>query len=148
MTDISDLVQDFWRTSSDAVEAPFFQMRRLLEVLRKCFDYLDVCFDIIANAVNLTDKNLQVNSSFSKLDLDELGAKFKILLDGYRKIFDHSLSKSKYLGDIVRFLPGVIVQKHMSTQGMADLYRIKPDLLERLIKSSILIEQLNRGMKG
>ena len=25
----------------------------------------------------------------------------------------------------------------MSTQGMADLYRIKPDLLERLIKSTV-----------
>ena len=69
--------------------------------------------------------------------------KFKILLDGYQKMFDHSLSKSKDLGDMLRFLPGVVVQKkHMSMQGMANLYKIKPDLLERLIKSSILTEQL------
>ena len=56
-----------------------------------------------------------------------------------RKMFDHSLafSKSKDLGDILCFLPGVVVQKHMSMQGMADLCRIKPDLLERLIKSTI-----------
>ena len=38
---------------------------------------------------------------------------------------------------MLRFLPGVVVQKHMSTQGMADLYQIKSDLLERLMKSII-----------
>ena len=38
---------------------------------------------------------------------------------------------------MLRFLPGVVVQKQMSIQGMADLYRIKPELLERLIKSTI-----------
>ena len=31
----------------------------------------------------------------------------------------------------------MVVQNPMSMQGMADLYRIKPDLLERLIKSTI-----------
>jgi hypothetical protein len=49
-------------------------------------------------------------------------------------MFDQSLSKSKDLGDMLRLLPGVVVQKHMSLQGMAVLYRIKPELLERLIK--------------
>ena len=57
-------------------------------------------------------------------------------------MFDHSLSKSKGLGDMLRFVPGVIVQKPMSMQGMADLYRIKPDLLEPLTKSILMIEQL------
>ena len=38
---------------------------------------------------------------------------------------------------MLRFLPGVVVQKYMSMQGMADLYKIEPDLLERLIKSTI-----------
>ena len=52
-------------------------------------------------------------------------------------MFDQYLSTSKDLGDMVRFLPGVVVQKHMSLEGMADLYRIKPDLLERLFKSTI-----------
>jgi hypothetical protein len=61
----------------------------------------------------------------------------KILIDGYRKMLDQSFSKFKGLADTLRFLPGVVVQKHMSMQGMADLYRIKPDLLERLINSPI-----------
>ena len=68
---------------------------------------------------------------------DQIIAKFKILFDEYRKMFDQSLSKSKDLGDMLRVLPGVVVQKHMSMQGMANLYRIKPDSLERLIKSTI-----------
>jgi hypothetical protein len=43
------------------------------------------------------------------------------------------------LGDTLRFLPpGVVVQKPMSKQGMADLYRINPDLLECLIKSTTI----------
>ena len=53
-------------------------------------------------------------------------------------MFDQSLSKSNDLGDMLRLLPGVVaVQDEMSIQGMADLYRIKTDLLERLIKSTI-----------
>ena len=53
-------------------------------------------------------------------------------------MFDQSLSKSKDLGDILRFLPGVVVQKdHISKHAMVDLYKIKPDLLERVIKSAI-----------
>ena len=68
---------------------------------------------------------------------DETRAKIEMLLDGYRKMFDQSISKSKDLGDMLRSLPGVVVQKDMSMEGMADLYRIEPDLLERLIKSTI-----------
>ena len=52
-------------------------------------------------------------------------------------MFDQSLSKSQDLGDMLRLLPGVVVQKEMSMQGMTDLYGIKPDLLESLIKSTI-----------
>ena len=73
----------------------------------------------------------------TKSDSDhQFRAKFKKMFDGYRKMVDQSCSKSKDLGDMLRFLPGVVVQKHMSIQGMADLYRIKPDLLERLIKKT------------
>ena len=39
---------------------------------------------------------------------------------------------------MLRFLPGVVVQKEMSLQGMAVLYKIKPDLLARLIKSTTI----------
>ena len=76
------------------------------------------------------------------LDLDDyhfddlIRVKFNIMFDRYRRMFYRSLSKSKDLGDMLRFLPGVVVQKHMSMQGMADLYRIKPELLECLIKST------------
>ena len=52
-------------------------------------------------------------------------------------MLDRSFSKSKDLGDMLKFLPGVVVQNHMSMQRMADLYRVEPDLLERLIKSNI-----------
>ena len=46
MTNINDFVQEFWWTSSDgAVGAPFFAMRRLLEILQEC---LRVSFDIIS----------------------------------------------------------------------------------------------------
>ena len=49
-------------------------------------------------------------------------------------MIDQSFSKSKDLGDILRYLPGVVVQKGLTMEGMAVLYRIKADLLERLIK--------------
>ena len=68
----------------------------------------------------------------SELD-DRIKVKFKILFDGYRNMLDRSLSKSKDLGDILRFLPGVVVQKNISMEGMAELYRVKFDLLVRLI---------------
>jgi hypothetical protein len=146
MTDINDLVQDFWRTPSDgAAGASFFAMRRLLEILEEC---LEVCF-VIISFLQLPSTLLiksQISNSWhysaqSDLNETEFRAKFKILFDRYGemfgKMFDQSLPKSKDLGDMFRFLPGVVVQKQqMSMQGMADLYKIKPDLLERLIKSS------------
>ena len=49
MTAIDDLVQEFWRTSSDGLfGASFFPMRRLLEILQRCFRNFKVCFDIIS----------------------------------------------------------------------------------------------------
>ena len=48
MTDIDDLAQDLCRTSNDGtVGAPFFEMRRLLEILQKCIGLFEVCFDIV-----------------------------------------------------------------------------------------------------
>ena len=44
MTDINELVQEFWRTSSDGdVGAPFFEMRRLYEILEV---YLEVYLEV------------------------------------------------------------------------------------------------------
>ena len=51
---------------------------------------------------------------------------------------DHSFSKSKDLGDMLRFLPGIIVQKDLSMQGMSDLYGIKPDFVKRLESIELL----------
>ena len=39
---------------------------------------------------------------------------------------------------MLRLLPGVVVQKQMSMRGMSILYRIKPDLLAGLIKSTTI----------
>ena len=55
----------------------------------------------------------------------------------YRKMLDQLFLDSKDLGDMLRFLPGVVVQMHMSMQGMAYIYRIKSDLLKRLINFTI-----------
>ena len=52
-------------------------------------------------------------------------------------MLDQLLSNSKDLDDMLRLLPGFVVQKHMSMQGMAYLYRIKSDLLKRSIRSTI-----------
>ena len=88
----------------------------------------------------LTNPDIWHNFTNLKSDLqvdDRIRVKFKILLDGYRKMLDQSLSKSKDLGDMLRLLPGVVVQKPISIEVMVDLYRIEPDLLDRLVKSPI-----------
>jgi hypothetical protein len=79
------------------------------------------------------------------LDFGKTDSELKILFDGYRKMFDQSLFKSKDLGDMLRSLPGVVVQKKMSMQGMADLYRIKPDLFEHLRST---IDPLKKSYSG
>ena len=52
-------------------------------------------------------------------------------------MFDQLLSNSKDLDDMLRLLPGVVVQNRMGMHGMAYLYRIEPDLLKRLINFTI-----------
>ena len=61
-------------------------------------------------------------------------------------MFDQSLTKSKDLGDMLRLLPGVVVQKEMSMKGMTDLYGIKPDILECFVKSTIEPLRLRLGL--
>ena len=139
VTNVNDLVQEFWTSSNGAVAsgASLIAMRRLYEVL---LEYYNVCFDIsvFATAVDsdLADNNLQTSSDhlysrrYRVQSLDD-----RTLFDGYQKMIDQSFSKSKDLGDMLKFLPGVVVQKKLSMQGMIGLYRIKADFLERLIKS-------------
>ena len=55
---------------------------------------------------------------------DQIRTNFKILFEGYRKMFDQSFSNSKDLGGILRFLPGVVVQKHMNMQGWVTYTRL------------------------
>ena len=45
-------------------------------------------------------------------------------------MFHQLNSKSKDLDDMLKVLPGVVVLLELSMQGLADLYRIKPNLLE------------------
>ena len=158
MTDVNDFVQELMASSDRAVGTSFFAMVYLDEILEMCFHLLHVCCDIIyiyITAVDLVaNKNLQMPSSAFALwdiddeissssaqsyidDSDQIRVKFKILCDGYQRMFDRSLSKSKHLGVMLKFLPGVVVQKQMSMQGMAILYRIKPDFLKHLIKFTI-----------
>ena len=61
-------------------------------------------------------------------------------------MIDQSFSNSKDLGDMLRFLPGVVVQKNLSMQGMADLYRIKPDFVQHL--KSIELIRLSPATSG
>jgi hypothetical protein len=86
---------------------------------------------------DLADKNLQMlstSSAQSDTDDSQITVKFGILINEYQKMFDQSLSKSKDLDAILGFLPGVVVQERMGIQEMVVLYRIKPDLLKRIIK--------------
>ena len=52
-------------------------------------------------------------------------------------MFAQLFSNSKDLYDMVRFLPGVVVQKYMGMQEMAYLYRIESDQLKRLINFTV-----------
>ena len=59
MTDIKNLVQEFWKTSTDGVdEESIFAMRRLHEILQKCLENFEVCFyiSVFVTAVDLADK--------------------------------------------------------------------------------------------
>ena len=63
-------------------------------------------------------------------------------------MIDQSFSKSKDLEDMLRFLPGVVVQKALSMQGMADLYtgRIQPNFLSRLKSIELLLRPSPYGL--
>ena len=59
MTDINDLVQEFWTSSSyGAVWASSFAMRRLLEIFANIFDFLvsfdSIIFSIFANCCRIS----------------------------------------------------------------------------------------------
>ena len=149
IADINDLVQEFRMSSRDgAVGESFVAMYRLLKILHVCFDIIP----FFATAVDFADKNLQTLTNpiywqLSSKSLDqECSDRFEIMFDRYRNMIDQSFSKSKDLGDIIRFLPGVVVQKSLTMEGMAILYGIKTDLMERLIKLAFEEEYSNDYM--
>ena len=152
MTDINDLVvQELLKTSSDeVVGASISAMLLLHRILQSCSISLGVCFNIVSffvTAAHSADMNLQipVSRQYDAQSLDNrisLRDKFKILLDGYRKMIDQSFLKFKDLGDMLRLLPGIVVQEHLNMQQMADLYRIEPGLLERLMKYTTVPERI------
>ena len=146
MADINDLVQEARMSSRDgAVGESFVATCRLFEIFQVCFDFVP----FFSTAVNLADKNLQnlikdtstpfISELLRPLD-EEFIDRFKIMFDGYRKMIDQSFSKSKDLGDILRFLPGVVVQRGLSMEGMTVLYRIKA---ERLIKLTFQVVEVS-----
>ena len=148
MADINDLVQESRMSSRyGAVGESFVAMCRLFKILQVCFDIIP----FFATAVDSADKNLQTftdrqkwRSSAVWLD-QEPSDRLQTLFDGYRKMIDQSFCKSKDLGDILRFLPGVVVQKRLTMEEMAVLYRIKADLLEPLIKLAF-VEKVSNGI--
>jgi len=78
MADINDLVQDFWRTLSDGADGEsYFAMRRLLEILQDCYF--------------LERNDSKSRDYFIDHERNKFGAKFKILLDEYRKMYDRSI---------------------------------------------------------
>ena len=78
----------------------------------------------------------RTGSDFDDIVDDPIRAKFKMVFDGYQMMFDQSFSKSEdleHLGDMVRLLPGIVVQNDMNIKGMAILYKIKRHYLKRII---------------
>ena len=156
MTDINDLVvQELLKTSSDGVDGASIPAMLLLHRILQSCSSLGVCFNIVSffmTAVHLADENLQVFVSsplgYVAQSLDDrisLKDKMEILLYGYRKMLDQRFLKFKDLSDMLRLLLGIVVQKHLNMQQMADLYRIEPDLLVRLIKYTTVPERIGHA---
>ena len=153
MTDINDLVvQELLKTSSDGVDGASIPAMLLLHRILQRFSSLGVCVSFFVTAVHLADKILQVFVSsppgYVAQSLDDrisLKDKMEILLYGYRKMLDQRFLKFKDLSDMLRLLLGIVVQKHLNMQQMADLYRIEPDLLVRLIKYTTVPERIGHA---
>ena len=58
MSGINDLVQEFWTSSNGAVGTSAMRGSCLLGILQKCFDSLEVCFDIISFFATVLDLEL------------------------------------------------------------------------------------------
>ncbi|KAF8816488.1 hypothetical protein BYT27DRAFT_7182040 [Phlegmacium glaucopus] len=107
MADINELTQEFWKISNSGAVDVFFTA--MLYLMR----------------------------IFKKIHSEVTDDEFSRVYHGYQKMLDRFLTEFSDIGDLLKFLPGVVVQKGLSMQGMADLYRVKMDLFHRLSKSAV-----------
>ncbi|KAF8816521.1 hypothetical protein BYT27DRAFT_7182095 [Phlegmacium glaucopus] len=106
MTDINQLTQEFRKiSSSGAVDISFPARLCLMQIL----------------------KTIRLGQRYTD-------GEFSRVYHGYQMMLRQSFTESNDIGDLSRFLPGVLVQKALSMQGMADLYSVKVDLLHRLFE--------------
>jgi hypothetical protein len=69
MTDINDLVQEFWgpgTLNDGAVGTSFFATLRLLEILQECFDILEVPVCFVISVLRLPSTKLKKSTEFDK----------------------------------------------------------------------------------
>lgn len=78
-----------------------------------------------------------VRTDFDEPDSEHLQPKICKVFDDYQKMLDQSFlfATSGDMGDLLRLLPGIAVQRDLTVQGMASLYKVKVNQIERLIIS-------------
>ena len=136
MTEVNGLLREFCNISSNReIEVSFTATHLLLNILRVRFDVVFV----VRLLLTKHDQHLLYRYP-DQTDSAHSIANFKALFDGYQKMLDQSLifvfSKPGGIRDLLRFLPGIVVQKGLTMQGMADLYGVDMDVLKPLITSN------------
>jgi hypothetical protein len=136
MRGVSNLLRQFRNISSNrAIEVSFTATHLLLHILQVRFD------DLFVLRLLLTKHDQHLYRYPDQTDSAHSIANFKALIDGYQKMLDQSLifafSKPRGIRDLLRFLPGVVVQKGLTMQGMADLYGVNMGVLVPLIMSKL-----------
>ncbi|KAF8816498.1 hypothetical protein BYT27DRAFT_7182054 [Phlegmacium glaucopus] len=107
MTDINELTQEFWEISNTGA--------------------VDVFFTAMLCLMWILERTLPPATDYQLFGV----------FHGFQKMIDQSFIESVDISDLLRLLPGVVVQKGLSIQGVADLYRLKMDLLDRFSKSAL-----------
>ncbi|KAF8816531.1 hypothetical protein BYT27DRAFT_7154580 [Phlegmacium glaucopus] len=105
--DINELAQEFWKISNHGAFGVFFSAMLCL------MGILEKIVSLVTN-----DEFLEV-------------------YHGYQKMLDRSFTESIDISGLLRLLPGVVVQKGLSIRGIANLYRVKMDILDRLSKPAL-----------
>jgi hypothetical protein len=134
MTDVNDLLREFWNIPHNrAIEVSFTATHLLLDILQVRLDVLFVLRLLLIKH----DQHLRVRHPGQTDSAHYITA----LIDGCQRMLDQSLilafSKPRGIRDLLRFLPGILVQEGLTMQGMADLYGVNIDVLEPLIASNV-----------